>query len=290
MTKRNLPAGPVPPAAGVRARVGYELAPRALELWRPVAAAEEKGEATISILDAVGFDPWSGDGVTAKRIAAVLRNIGERDVTVHINSPGGDVFEGFAIYNMLREHPGRVTVKVLGIAASIASVIAMAGDEIQVARAGFFMVHNAWGVTVGNRHDMRAAAEMLEPIDNTIADIYAARSGMAAAKASELMDAESWIPGADAIERGMADGLLSADAVRDAEPTASNAVRRLDMVLASSGMPRSERRKLIQEIKGTPSAALDGKPGAADPALAANLVDLMASLTRLEAAPSNLRF
>ncbi|MBN0106041.1 Clp protease ClpP, partial [Pseudomonas aeruginosa] len=90
----------------------------------------------------IGYDWWTGEGVTAKRIAGALRAIGgDVDVTVNINSPGGDVFEGLAIYNLLREHKGKVTVRVLGLAASAASFIAMAADEVKIARAGFLMIH-----------------------------------------------------------------------------------------------------------------------------------------------------
>lgn len=286
MTKRTLPAAPSAPAADVRARLSYELSPKALDRWTPVAAATEDEE-SITIFDPVGYDPWSGEGVTAKRISAALRSIGNKDVTVLINSPGGDVFEGFAIYNLLREHSGKVTTKVLGVAASIASVIALAGDEIQISRAGFFMVHNAWGVAVGNRHDMQKMAELLEPFDKAIADIYVARAGVNEKEAIALMDAETWIGGSDAVKQGFADVLLPSDAVQKGERAQANATHRLDQVLAKQGMPRSERRRLIQEIKGT-SGAAPGTPSAADEGLGANLVDLMASLSRLEAAPSNL--
>src|SRR6185436_2438068 len=136
--------------------------PQALERWAPdLMAAAASEESTISVLDPIGVDPWTGEGVTAKRIAAALRSIGaDKDVVVNINSPGGDLFEGMAIYNLLREHQGKVTVKVLGVAASAASIVAMAGDEIQIARAGFLMIHNTWVIAMGNRNDLREIADM----------------------------------------------------------------------------------------------------------------------------------
>lgn len=90
--------------------------------------------------------------------------MGGENVTVNINSPGGDMFEGLAIYNLLREYSGKVTVKVLGIAASAASIIAMAGDEIQIGRGAFLMIHNCWIVMIGNRHDLAKAAIDIEPL------------------------------------------------------------------------------------------------------------------------------
>ena len=109
-------------------------------------------------------------------------------MVVNINSPGGDFFEGVAIYNLLREHQGRVTVQVMGLAASAASVIAMAGDQILMGDGSFLMIHNAWAVAIGNRHDMADAAKLLEPFDTAMAKVYAARSGVTEAEAARMMD------------------------------------------------------------------------------------------------------
>jgi ATP-dependent Clp protease protease subunit len=126
----------------------------------------------------IGQDPWTGEGVTSKADRGALRPSARSDVTVNINSPGGDFFEGIAIYSLLREHPHNVTVKVMGLAASAASIIAMAGDKIEISDIGFLMVHNAWALAVGNRHDMREAADTLEPFDDAMAGLYAARAGV----------------------------------------------------------------------------------------------------------------
>lgn len=288
MTLRSLPPAP---AAFARPGVSCDIAPRALERWNPSIQAADSGDAaTISVFDPIGYDPWSGDGVTAKRISAALRSIGSStDVTVNINSPGGDLFEGLAIYNLLREHKGAVTVNVLGIAASAASVVAMAGDEVRIARAAFLMIHNGWVVAVGNRIDLREIADTLEPFDRAMADIYAARTGEEAKAMQKLMDAETWIGGSDAVAQGFADALLAADQVKEnATPTAaaSNAARRMDVLLARQGLPRSERRKLLQEIKsGTPSAAGHGTPSAAELAVSAETsADFQRALARLESA------
>src|SRR5690606_18430633 len=133
----------------------------------PFAAAPD-ADATISIFDVIGEDSWTGGGVTANRISAALRAIGNRNVTVRINSPGGDMFEGIAIYNLLRAHRAKVTVEVLGWAASAASIIAMAGDVIRMGLGSFMMVHNAWGMVIGNRHDMREAASLFDGFDSAL--------------------------------------------------------------------------------------------------------------------------
>jgi ATP-dependent Clp protease protease subunit len=290
MTIRNLPAAP---AAQSRPGVSCDLSPRALERWNPsIQAAASDDDATISIFDPIGYDSWSGDGVTAKRIGAALRNIGERDVVVRVNSPGGDMFEGLAIYNLLREHKGRVTVKVLGLAASAASVIAMAADEVQVARAGFLMIHNAWVMAVGNRNDLRDVADTLQTFDTAMADIYAARTGDSIEALQKLMDKETWIGGSAAIEQGFADSLLPADEVvesDDARASAQNSARQIEILLARQGVPRSERRRLIQGIKtSTPGAAGPGTPSAADKAVSAEAsAELIRAFARFEMSAAN---
>ena len=280
MTKRQLPVAPAGrPCAGA----SCEVLPSALERWNGGIRAAAGDDNSISIFDVIGRDYWD-EGVTAKRIAGVLRSMNGEDVTVNINSPGGDMFEGLAIYNLLREYQGKVTVKVLGIAASAASIIAMAGDEIQIGRGAFLMIHNCWVVAMGNRHDFTELSAYLEPFDNAMADIYAARSGLDAETVQKLMDAESYIGGSDAVEKGLADGLLSADAVSGGDDSPSAALRKLDALLAKANTPRSERRKLIKALTGnTPGAVTDpdGKPGAAEDIKPETLNSLESALAAL---------
>ncbi|HBY4510986.1 TPA: Clp protease ClpP [Klebsiella pneumoniae] len=264
MTIRQLPVAPAGrPCAGVTS----EPQPSALERWNGGIRAASDNDNSISIFDVVGRDYWD-EGVTAKRISGALRSMNGADVTVNINSPGGDMFEGLAIYNLLREYQGKVTVKVLGIAASAASIIAMAGDDIQIGRGAFLMIHNCWVVAMGNRHDFAELSTSLEPFDTAMADIYSARSGLDIATVQQLMDAESYIGGSDAVEKGLADSLLSADAVSDGNDSPSSALRKLDALLAKTNTPRSERRKLIKALTGnTPGAVTDpdGMPRATQP-------------------------
>ncbi len=280
MSKKQLP---VAPAGRPCARVTCETLPSALDRWDGGIKAATTDDNTISVFDVIGQDYW-GEGITAKRIAGALRAMNGADVTVNINSPGGDMFEGLAIYNLLREYEGHVTVKVLGIAASAASIIAMAGDDIQIGRGAFLMIHNCWLYAMGNRHDFAELAQSLEPFDTAMADIYAARSGLDIAAVQKLMDAESYIGGNDAVAKGLADSLLSADAVSDGDESPAAALRKLDALLAKTNTPRSERRKLIKALTGnTPGAVTDpdGKPGAAEDIKPETLNSLESALAAL---------
>lgn len=263
MTIKTLPSVP---EGRPCAAVSSQLQPRALDRWDAGvrAAAEQEADRTISVYDVIGYDYWTGEGVTAKRISAALRSMGKGPVTVNVNSPGGDMFEGLAIYNLLREHDGEVTIKVIGLAASAASVIAMAGDTVQIARAGFLMIHNAWVIAVGNRHDLAEVAATLKPFDDAMASIYAARTGAEQKAMSKLMDAETWIGGESAVEDGFADELLPSDQVeKGAGKQNASAARRVEAGLRASGMPKSEAMRLISELKsskGDPAGSGEGDP------------------------------
>ncbi|MBB4066513.1 head maturation protease, ClpP-related [Gellertiella hungarica] len=227
----------------------------------PLAAVPRAdADTTISILDVIGEDYWSGTGVTANRISAALRSIGSQDITVRINSPGGDMFEGIAIYNLLRAHRAKVTVEVLGWAASAASIIAMAGDDIRMGLGSFMMVHNAWGMVIGNRHDMREAAIVFEQFDAAIADIYEVRTGMKRSDIEQLMDAETFMTAAQAVEYGFADVVDDAQIHPETNASAPirpeiQARRRIDAALAKQGVSRTERRKMFNQIAGMHDAA-----------------------------------
>ncbi|MFH5927072.1 head maturation protease, ClpP-related [Roseomonas xinghualingensis] len=278
MTRRDLRVFAKARPGRIDARRPGEVAaptqPHALDHWNPgIRAAGESGNNVITMYDVIGEDFWSGGGVTAKRVAAALRSIGERDVEVHLNSPGGDMFEGIAIYNMLREHPAKVTVKVLGLAASAASIVAMAGDEIQIGAASFLMIHNCWVMAVGNRFDMKETAEWLEPFDKAMADVYAARSGQDRAKVEEWMAAGggdgTYFSGSQAVDLGFADAVLSADAMTESPEARADGRAKSDLLRAEIAlcgkMPRTEARALLNKIKGKPDAALDTpKPDAGD--------------------------
>lgn len=269
--------------ASITGRVQFDARPDALERWEPEVRAAADGDATITIYDVIGQDYWSGDGVTAKRISAALRSIGERDVTVNINSPGGDFFEGVAIFNLLRAHPHKVTVKVMGLAASAASVIAMAGDEILMGEGSFLMIHNAWAVAVGNRHDMAAAAEQLAPFDEAMAQVYAARSGMTPADAAVMMDKETWLTASQALEDGLATGMIDGKELTRSDDTSASGNKRylaiVEASMAKAGHSRSTRRDVLKNLfTGKPGAAGNDAKPCAGPEIAASLQSLISTI------------
>lgn len=246
--------------------------PSVFDRWTHDAAgvrALERGDNVITMFDVIGEDFWSGGGITAKGVASQLRAIGPRPIEVQINSPGGDMFEGIAIYNVLREHPQPITVKVMGMAASAASIIAMAGDDIQIGAASFVMIHNCWVVAVGNRHDMAETADWLQPFDQAMVDLYASRTGQDVKAVAKWMDAETFMSGTQAIERGFADGLLAADTLTQDDDTkardrSQNELRSMELTLVAAGMTRTDARARINTIRSTPGAASTvGTPGAA---------------------------
>lgn len=274
---------------------GYEpdATPQALRDWaeRPMAAAVTDDN-IIEINDVIGEDWWSGGGFTSNRMSAALRSVGAKDVTVMINSPGGDVFEGLTIFNMLAAHPAAVTIQVMGLAASAASVIAMAGDKVLMSQGAMMMIHNAWGVVVGNRNDMAAGQALFGKIDASMADIYAAHTGLSVDVVAKMMDGPTqnsdgtWLTAKEAVDQKFADSLT--DTTHDARARAAvdPAVmvrRRADALLAEQGMPRSERRALFAGIKGMPSAAQ--MEGPVMPR--ADTTEVMAALGRLSKSLTN---
>lgn len=263
MTLKSLPEAPAGRPSALSKR---DLPSATMERWNGGIKAANTDENSISIFDVIGADYW-GEGVTASRIAGVLRSMNGADVTVNINSPGGDMFEGLAIYNLLREYKGKVTVKVLGLAASAASIIAMAGDDVQIGRGAFLMIHNCWVYAMGNRHDLAQIAADMEPFDKAMGDIYSARTGLGMDEVAAMMDGETYIGGSDAVEKGFADRLLSAEEIANDDDSPAAALRKLDALLAKADTPRSERRKLLKALTGSKpgaAAAHDGTPGATE--------------------------
>ncbi len=252
MTKRNLPLALVPdnPEANTVA------SPKALKRWQTGLYSAHEDDNTISILDIIGAD-WFGDGVTANSVEKQLRAIGDEDVVVNINSPGGDFFEGLAIYNLLRNHSGFVTVNILGLAASAAAVVAMGSDKTRIARAGFIMYHNTWLFGLGDRHEFRRIADWMEPFDETTANLISQRTGIPQSKIAAQLDKETWVGGAKAVEQGFANELLPADQV-EADPdgeTAKNKraksdIKQYDQICAAQQVPVQDRKDILRGIKG----------------------------------------
>jgi len=170
-------------------------------LFRTKAGA--KNAAEIFIYEDIG-EGWFG-GMSAKAFSDELKKLGNVDIIdVRINSYGGDVFDGLAIYSQLQTHKAKITTYIDGIAASIASVIAMAGEQIHIAQAGFVMIHDPWGVARGNAKELRQFAEQLDAISGSIADVYVARTARSQGEIREWMAAETWFNSADAVKNGFA--------------------------------------------------------------------------------------
>ena len=147
---------------------------------------------------------------------------GDGDITVWINSPGGDVFAAAQIYNMLMDYPHNVTVKIDGLAASAASVIAMAGTEVLMSPVAMMMIHNPATVAIGDAGEMKKAIDMLAEVKESIMNAYEIKTGLSRPRISHLMDAESWFNATKAVELGFADGILfdTQEPEKDEEPEA----------------------------------------------------------------------
>ena len=247
--------------------LAFEPPEETIEAFDAAVVAADAGETTISIYGQIGVDPFSSVDNSERRIAGALRAIGKRDVTVNINSPGGNFFSGLAIYNLLRGHQAKVSLNVLAMAGSAASVIAMAGDEILMADGSFLMVHNASAIVVGNKYDAKDAAELLAEVDDAMAEVYAVRAGVEKSVAAGWMDRRrgdgTMFNAASAIQNGLADGKLPASAVKvSADVSAKRSVPRErvaeNALMTAASMSRQEAKTFIAEMKtGTRDAADD---------------------------------
>jgi ATP-dependent Clp protease protease subunit len=247
---KNLPKGRV--MARQPLWYDHDAPSAALEEWTDrVYAAAASDDRTINIYDPIGED-WYGEGWSANKLGGILRNIGPNPVNVNVNSPGGSVFEGLAMYDQLREHPAKVTVRVRGIAASAASVIAMAGDEIQMATGSMMMVHKAWGIIIGNADDYQEAVTVFGQIDRSLASVYASRTGLSDDKVMAMLAGPNrrsdgtWMTAAEAVEMKFADGEFTDEAEHKASIPQENrdaivARRRIEAAMAKAGISRKER-------------------------------------------------
>ena len=166
--------------------------------------AKTADTAEISIYDEIG-----GWGISAQQFAKDFKALGNnlKQINLHIHSPGGDVFDGIAIYNLLKNHPANKTVTIDGLAASMASVIAMAGTEIIMPENAMMMIHKPWGVQGGDADDMRKYADLLDKVEDTLIPAYAAKTGKSAEELAEMLAAETWLNGKECVEHGFADKL-----------------------------------------------------------------------------------
>jgi ATP-dependent Clp endopeptidase proteolytic subunit ClpP len=179
--------------------------PKNKKSWFSIRAAVDGEPAEVLIYDEIGMF-----GVTAKMFYDQLKALGDVDkVTVRINSPGGELFAGIAIYNMLAELDAEVTVRIDGLAASVASLIAMAGETVIMPDNAMLMIHDPVGHVMGGADDMREMADLLDRMRQTMIAAYARKSGLSDSEISEIMDAETWFTAAEAVEAGFADEIAA---------------------------------------------------------------------------------
>lgn len=213
----------------------------------------------IFIYDEIGFF-----GIRANDFVADLRKIKTARIDLRLNSPGGSVFDGHAIYNALREHPATVVTHIDALAASISSVIALAGDEVVMAANAFLMIHEPWSIVIGPAEDMRKEADLLDKITGVIADVYVARSDFSQDEVLAAMAAETWFTAEEAEAAGLVDSVADAgeasarfdlsiyEHVPDGlapsnEPRAAPTQRDLERSLRDAGLTRTEAKAVLAE-------------------------------------------
>ena len=214
----------------------------------------DSGESELFLNGPISEDSWFGDEVTPELFRNEL-NKHSGDMTVWINSPGGDVFAASQIYTMLKNHAGKITVKIDGIAASAASVVAMAGDETLIAPTGMMMIHNPSMVAWGNKSDMEQAIKVLEEIKESIINAYETKSGLSRAKIAKMMDEETWLNARKAKSLGLADGILfSSGSEAQEAPAEPDTENHIEMTWS----PIRTKRSFMQKFSA--SAVKQGVP------------------------------
>jgi len=203
--------------------------------------------------DIVLYDEIGAYGVSAKDFNAELAKITADVINLRINSPGGDVFDGIAIYNDLKSHRSTVNVTVTGLAASASSIIAMAGDNVEMGLNSFIMIHNTWLLAAGNKNDLRQVADILDQIDAACAQTYTDRTGISAKDIGSMMDAETWLNGDEAVAQGFADSVSNSDAAQAAydisrfSKTPAAMKKRIESALRDAGYSKTESKTAVSE-------------------------------------------
>lgn len=174
--------------------------------WFSIVNKSDKAE--IWIYEEIGEDFWTGGGITAKNFQKELADIKAGQIDLHINSPGGSVFDGITIYNLLKQHAANITAYIDGLAASIASVIALAGDKVIMAENALFMIHKASGMVMGTSDDMRDFAGKLDKVNDSIATTYTSKTKKDEKEINGLMAAETWMTADEALEMGFIDEIF----------------------------------------------------------------------------------
>jgi ATP-dependent Clp endopeptidase proteolytic subunit ClpP len=223
--------------------------------------------AEIRIYDEIGLN-WWGEGVSAKQMADDLEALDVSTIALRINSPGGSVFEGNTIYNALRRHDATVTTYVDGLAASAASIVALAGDEVIMAPNAMMMIHDAWGFAIGNAADMRKQADTLEKVNATLVATYRGRTGKSNEEILAAMADETWFDAETAVEWGLADRVDGEEqdvaALAHFDPRAIDRYRHAPAALiAALHAPRTAPVVARSADASTPAGRVDNEAAAA---------------------------
>ena len=197
---------------------------RARRFWNWVQD-EDTGERMLYLDGVIAEECWFDDDITPKAFKDELM-AGSGDITIWLNSPGGDCVAASQIYTMLMDYSGNVTVKIDGIAASAASVVAMAGTSVLMAPTSLLMIHNPLTIAIGDTEEMQKAIDMLSEVKESIVNAYEIKTGLSRAKLSHLMDAETWMNANKAIELGFADGILTDEKKKSPENIVTYAFNR----------------------------------------------------------------
>ena len=206
----------------------------------------DNDERILMLNGEISDQTWFGDEVTPQEFRSELNSC-QGKVTVWINSPGGDCFAAAQIYNMLMEYPGCVDVHIDGIAASAASVIAMAGNHVAISPVGMMMIHNPATVSIGDEHEMKKAIEMLSEVKESIINAYELKTGLPRNRLSEMMNAESWFNAKKAVELGFADSILY-DSDEEDEPEGMIFSR---MAVTNSFLDKVKKQKEDTRVKAS---------------------------------------
>ena len=237
--------------------------------WTNLAPTENAPEERILHLNGtIAEESWFDDDVTPRLFEEELKG-GSGDITVWINSPGGDCVAAAQIYNMLMDYPGNVTVKIDGIAASAASVIAMAGTKVLMSPVSMLMIHNPMTGIYGDSVDMQKAIEMLASVKDSIINAYEIKTGQSRTKLAHMMDATTWMDANKAVELGFADGILKRDG--DAQ----------DMEIPAVSMLYSQT-EVVNSLKEKMAAKCRIAPKATEPEIKHRADDLMERLNLIK--------
>lgn len=243
---------PMPCNCAENAFPATQVRNRLMQLYRDNAGAggrfeikvQGQDEATIYLYDAIG--DWYGIG--ALQFAQELAGITAPVIHLRINSPGGDCFDARAMQTLLMQHPARVIAHIDGIAASAATFLAMAAAEIEMTQGARFMVHNSWGLCIGNKHDMTALAGLLDTMDQEIAQDYQKKCGQTLGQIQAIMDAETWMTAQEALDAGLVDRIYTGQPVENRWNLAAYDRAPEDLIVQGQAAPQYDRATIERRL------------------------------------------